>query len=192
MPFLTLKHVTVRNVNGESITHPPQSVLSDWEVEVVARQKIMEGSEWYRDKFAPLTDREAHSYRVKATQSEPPHVLDEGAGQSVILAPFDDYIGLHPSEITARLRDAPLDLAVQTRRYERAGAKRDIIINYVHPAERPPFLGYDDASATDICDKLELLPDAQVAEAKIYEAAHQNRPLVMTFEKDPIEEPVPA
>src|SRR5581483_11054062 len=102
MPFLTKDVVTARNVNGESVTHQPGTVLSDWELEPYARQKILEGSEWYRARYEPLTDREAHGYRVKATQAEGPHIVDGAA----VPPPWDDYVGLHPTEIVARMRQS--------------------------------------------------------------------------------------
>lgn len=180
MPFLTKQVVTARNVNGESITHPPETVLSDWEIEPYARQKILEGSEWYRARYEPLTDREAQSHRVRATQAEQPHIL-EGA---IVPAPFDDYIGLHPTEIVARLKEADLPVAAAARRYEMAGMRREMIIGFIHPAERTPFIGYDGMDLRSLLEKLEILPDDQIREAKIYEAAHQNRPAVIEFERE--------
>lgn len=190
MPFLTLKYVSVRNVNQEMINHPPQTVLSDWELEPFARQKILEGSGWYRERFEPLTEKEAQNYRVLATQAEQPHILSEGGAKMVIAPPFADYVGLHPTEIVARLKSQPVAVAMQARQYELAGMRREMITGFIHPAERVPFSNYDNMSVMDICDKLELLPDEQVAEAKVYEEAHQGRELIMTFEKEAVEPPV--
>lgn len=186
MPFLTLQHVTARNVNGDSINHSPGTVLSDWELEPYARDKILEGSDWYRARYEPLTENEAHSYRIKATQNEPPHVLSEGGANIIVPAPFDDYVGLHPSEIIARLKEAPLTTTHAARRYEVGGMRREMITGFVHPSERPPFYGYDEMDLRQILDKLELLGENQIGEAKIYEAAHLNRPAVVEFEKEPV------
>jgi hypothetical protein len=192
MPFLTLKYVTVPNSNGDSINHPPQTVLSDWEIAPNVREQILAGADWYRALFEPLTEREAYLYRVAATQREPAHILIQGGAQTVIAPPFEDYVGLHPSEIVDRLRKSDLAKTIETRRYEQAvrgsdpAMKRDEIISYIHPAERLPFQSYNDLGATDICDKLEMLPDAQVAEAKIYEAAHLARPAILEFEKEAV------
>jgi hypothetical protein len=182
MPFLCKQVVTARNVNGDSVTHQEGSVLSDWELEPYARQKILEGSEWYRARFEPLTDREAHGYRVRATQAEQPHVVD-GA---LVLPPFDDYVGLHPTEIVARLKSGSVALTQHARRYEAGGMRRDMIVSFVHPAERQPFLGYDDMDLRGILEKLEILPDDQVAEAKVYEANHQERPAIVEFERESV------
>lgn len=187
MPFLTLQNVTARNVNGDSVNHPPQTVLSDWELEPYARQKILEGSEWYRARFEPLTDREAYVHRVRATQNEPVHVLNDGGARTVVQPPFEDYVGLHPTEIVARLKAAPVAVAQLARRYEMGGMRREMITGFVHPAERSPFIAYDDMDLRGILEKLEILPDDQVAEAKVYEAHHQNRPAIVEFEKEPAE-----
>jgi hypothetical protein len=180
MPFLVKATVTTRNVNGESVTHQPGTVLSDWEIEPFARQKIMEGTEWYRARFEPLTDREAQGHRIKATLAEPPHIVDGVA----VPPPFEDYVGLHPTEVVARLRAGSAELAQRARLYERGGMGREMIASFVHPAEREPFLGYDGMDLRSILEKLEILPDGQVGEVKVYEAAHQNRPAIVEWERE--------
>lgn len=188
MPFLTKKVVTARNVNKESVTHPAGTVLSDWELEDYARSKILEGSDHYRELFEPLTDREAHGYRVRATANEAPHTINGG----LVNPPWDDYVGLHPTEIVQRMRDADVQLAAQARQYERAdgGMRRPMITGFVHPAEREPFLGFDGMDVTAIWEKFELFPDSQVNDAKAYERAHQNRPAIVEWERET--EPVAA
>lgn len=183
MPFLTKQVVTARNVNGDTITHPKDTVLSDWELEPYVRGKILEGSEWYRARFEPLTDREAFGYRVKATQNEQPHVV-EG---DVVLPPREDYVGLHPTEIVAWLSEQDLPIARATRRYELGGMRRDEIVSFVHPAERQPFMGYDLMDLRGILEKLEILPADQVRDAITYEKAHQNRPAIVEFESESAE-----
>lgn len=190
MPFLAKVVVTAQNVNGETVTHQPGTVLSDWELEPYARQKILEGSEHYRRLYEPLTDREAAGYRIKATSAEPPHTLN-GA---LVNPPWNDYVGLHPTEIVARMRTADVAVVQQARQYEQAdgGMRRSLITGFVHSAEREPFLGFDGLNVSEIWEKFELLPDDQVEEAKTYERAHQNRPAIAEWERETKPEPVAA
>lgn len=183
MPFLTLMTITARNANGESITHPPQTVLSDWELEEYARQRILQGSDWYRARFEPLTDREAQEHRVRATLQEVPHI-DEG-GQ--VAPPWPDYVGLHPSEIIVRMKNTSPEEARAARRYEGArdgGMKREPIIAFVHPAERLPFQGYDDMDLGGILEKLAIVSDDTVNDIKAYERAHGNRPAIVEWDRE--------
>lgn len=191
MPYLVRESagmVTARNANGESINHAPGTVLSDWELEPYVRDKIGEGSEHYRRLYEPLTDREAHQYRVAATQREQPHMQDGVA----LPAPFDDYVGLHPSEVVSRLREGGPQVAAAARAYERAGMCRPDITNYVHPAERQPFTDYDNLDVNAILEKFMVLSDRQVDEAKQYEQAHANRPAVVEWDRSAEEAPVAA
>lgn len=190
MPYLVKSAgmVTARNVNGESINHAPGTVLSDWELEPYVRDKISEGSEHYRRLFEPLTEREAHDYRVRATQNERPHMIDGVA----VPSPFDDYVGLHPAEVVQRLREHGPVIAAAARRYEMAGMRREQILNFVHPAEREPWAGYNNMDVNGIAEKFLILSDIQVEEAKVYERAHANRPAVVEWDKETEQAPVAA
>lgn len=180
MPYLTKKTVTAMNVNGDTFVHPEGTVLSDWELSDTIRAKIKEGSEWFRDLFEPLLEREAHHYRVKATQAEGPRDVE---GQS-INAPFDDYVGLHPAEIIARMKDVPLDKARQIKLYEQAGMNRVQIVAYVTPAEREPWDGYDTLGINEILEKFSIMGDSAIADAKIYEANHQVRTVILDYDRE--------
>jgi hypothetical protein len=180
MPYLTLKNVTARNINGESLNHQPGTVLSDWELSDFIREKVKEGSEWYRERFEPLTENEAHVHRVRATSDEGPHIL-EG---NIIQPPWDDYVGLHPTEIVDRMRDATVEKVQHVRRYERGGMKRDMVVNYVHPAEHEPWLGYDNMDVRDVLEKFSLMGPDAIDRAVVYEKAHKNRPAVVEYDAE--------
>jgi hypothetical protein len=188
MPFLTLDTVTAQSGGGENIVHPAGTVLSDWELSAFAIGEIRRGVAWYRERFEELTEGEAHAYRVKATMAEQPHMLNGVA----VPPPFDDYVGLHPDEIISRLRVNSLATAEQARRYELGGMKREQISGFVHPAEHEPFTGYTNMSVSEILDKLEIVPDIIVEEAKVYEAYHQNRVAITEFEKELAAAPIGA
>ena len=188
MPFLTKQPVTAQNMNGDTMVHPSGTVLSDWELTDFIRSKIASGEQWYRERFEPLSDREAHQMRVKATSEEGPRTIE---GQS-INAPFDDYIGLHPNEVIARMQGCSLEKVRQIKLYEQAGMNRSQIIAFVTPAEKEPWSGYDEASIGDILEKFSILSDAAVAEAKMYEANHRARPIIMEYDRatyEPTQEP---
>ena len=89
MPFLIKRNVAATNVNGDSFVHMEGSVVSEWELSDLIREKIKEGSEHYRTSYEPLTSHEAHHYRVKATSAEGPRNLDG----EVVKPPWDDEAG---------------------------------------------------------------------------------------------------
>lgn len=184
MPFRTLGTVTARNVNGDTFTHPPETVLSDWELEPFVRDKIREGSEHYRNLYEVLTDREAHTYRVRATQTAPAHVL-EG---KVVVPPFDDYVGLHPTEIVERLRSGTAVQAQMARDYERAqgGMGREMIVSFVHATERQPWNGYDEMELRDILEKMEAIGADQRHDVVLYEQAHKDRPAIVEYDAEDV------
>lgn len=180
MPYLALKEVTVTNVNDESAIHLPGTVLSDWEVNDFVKGKIAEGSVHYRSLYEPLTNAEALHHRAKATAVEGDHWVD---GQFVS-PPWDDYVGLHPEEIIERLKAATSrDVCAQVKLYERGGLNRQVIIDYVAPAERPPFIGYDEMPVREVLEKLALVSADAVQEVISYEMAHRKRPAIITYER---------
>lgn len=188
MPFLTKQTVTAQNMNGDTLVHPAGTVLSDWELSDFIRGRIAAGEQRYRELYEPLSDREAHQMRVKATQEEGPRAIE---GQTVN-APFDDYVGLHPNEIIQRMQGCGLEKVRQIKLYEQAGMNRGQIIAFVTPAEKEPWASYDEASIGDILEKFSVLSDAAVAEAKMYEANHRARPIILDYDRatyEPTPEP---
>jgi len=171
--------VTARNVNGDTFVHPEGTVLSDWELDEFIRGKIQEGSDWYREKFEVLLPREAHHFRVQATNAEGSRELN---GQA-IAPPFDDYVGLHPAEIIERMKDVDVEKARQIKLYEQAGMNRVQITSFVTPSEREPWTNYDQASIGDILEKFSLLSDSQVSEAKMYETNHRGRQIILDYDR---------
>lgn len=180
MPYLTKQTVTVRNVNGDTFVHEAGTVLSDWEVSDFIRSKIAEGSAWYRERFDPLLEREAHQLRVKSTAEQGAREVD---GQ-IVPPPFDDYVGLHPAEIIQRMSSATLEKVRQVRLFERGGMNRNQILNYVSPAEREPWQGYNTQSVGDILEKLSICSPPVIVETKMYEGAHQQRPAILDYDKE--------
>lgn len=188
MPFLVKQHVTAQNINGDTFTHMKGSVLSDWELSDFIREKIAEGSEWYRERFESLLEHEAHSYRVKATEAEGSRFVN---GEE-IPPPWDDYVGLHPTEILGRLREADLAKVRQVKLFEQGGMLRSTIIDFVSPAEREPFSGYDQMSVGEILEKFAVISDPAVSDALAYEKAHKNRPAIVEYEREIYEHQQPA
>ncbi len=179
MPYLLRKHTAVRNVNNDHFVHQEGDVLSDWEVHDFIREKIKEGSDWYRERFEPLTQAEAHSYRVKATQNAGPRMLEGVA----VEPPWDDYVGLAPHEIVDRMRDAELETVRRAKDYERAGMARTPILDFVSPKEREPFEGFDQMEVRQILEKFSVLSDPAVKDAIEYEKIHKNRPAVVDYDR---------
>lgn len=179
MPFLTKQTVTAKNANGDTLVHSAGTVLSDWELSDFIRSRIQAGEQWYRERFEPLVEREAHAMRVKATAEEGPRDI-EG---NVVAPPYDDYVGLHPNEIIQRMNTANLEKVRQVKLYERAGMNRSQIVAFVTPAEREPWAGYDQQSIGDILEKFSVLSDPAVAEAKLYEANHRQRPVILGYDR---------
>lgn len=180
MPYLAKMTITATNVNGDTFVHEEGTVLSDWELSDTIRARVAEGSEWYRDRFEVLLDREAHHYRVEATKAAG---IREVEGQD-INPPFDDYVGLHPAEIIDRMKTVEIDKARQIRLYEQGGMNRQQIVSYVSPAEKEPFVNYDSMGVLEICEKLSVLSDAAVADTKIYEANHRSRDMILGYERE--------
>lgn len=186
MPYLILKTVTVANINERSHTHKPGTVVSDWEVSDFVKEKIKEGSVWYRGHFEPLTQDEAQHHRVKATVAEGPRVVE---GQ-IVAPPWDDYVGLHPEEVIQRMKSSTSqDEVTRVKLYERAGMNRDPIMDFTAPVEREPFTGYDDMGIRDVLSKMAILSDPDVADVIRYEKAHQNRPAITEYEKEEYNSP---
>lgn len=180
MPFLLLKDVSVRDVNGEGRLHKQGAVVSDWEVEDRVKAKIKEGSLHFRTLFEPLTEEQALAHRSKETVLEGDHLVD---GQW-ISPPWPDYVGLHPEEVVERMRRSQNTNEVeQVRLYERGGQGRRLILDYVAPVERPPLHDYDDLPVRTVLEKLEILSDEAVQEVITYEFAHRKRPAIISFER---------
>jgi hypothetical protein len=181
MPYLVRQSTTAINTNGESFTHSEGDVISDWELADFIREKIREGSEWYRERFEPLMPHEAHSLRVKATMASGDRI--NPADNQPVKAPWDDYIGLHPAEVVDRMRDASLDKVKQTKLFESLGMNRPLIIDFVSPAEREPWMNYDEYDIRMVLEKFSLLSDAAVADAIAYERAHKTRPAILEWDR---------
>jgi hypothetical protein len=181
MAYLLKKHTTVRNVNNDHFVHQEGTVLSDWEVHDFIRDKIKEGSDWYRERFEPLTVSEAYSYRVKATELAGVRTL-EGAE---VKPPWPDYVGLHPQEIIDRLRDADVSTVRQAKDYERAegGMSRADIVDFVSVREREPFDGFDQWDVRQILEKFSVSSDPLVKDAIAYEREHKNRPAIVEWDR---------
>jgi hypothetical protein len=179
-PYLVKQPTTAINTNGESFTHSEGDVISDWELADFIREKIREGSEWYRERFEPLLPHEAHSLRVKATAAAGSRF---GPDNQPVLPPWDDYIGLHPSEVVDRMRDASLDKVKQTKLYESLGMNRPLIIDFISPAEREPWMSYDEYDVRMVLEKFSIISDAAVADALAYERAHKNRPAITEWDR---------
>lgn len=159
-------------------------MLSDWELSDFIRGKVAEGSQFYRERFEPLLEHEAHNYRVKATANTASRF---GADNQEILPPWDDYIGLHPTEVTERMRDEPLDKVRQVQAYEAAGLNRAGIVHFISPAEREPWPEYDQRSVQEIVEKFSILSDPAVDDAIAYERAHKNRPMIAEWDRESFE-----
>jgi hypothetical protein len=179
--YLIKQHVTAMNCNGDMFVHAEGSVVSDWELSDFIRAKIQEGSEHYRERFEPLTDAEAHHYRAQATMAEGPRRLE---GQTdPIKPPWDDYVGLHPTEIVDRMRAADRETIRQAKLYEQAGFNRTQIVDYVHPSDREPFSGYDSWTVRQVLEKFAVTPDTVVRDALAYERAHKNRDAITEWDR---------
>ena len=189
MPYLVKQHITAVDVNGDAHVHPEGSVVSDWELSDFIREKIAEGSQHYRERYEPLLDHEAHHYRVKATKAAGPRYVP--GDDQPMQPPFDDYVGLHPTEIIDRLRVASLDLVRHTQRFEESGLNRRVIVDYVSPAEREPWEDYDSKDVREILEKFSVVPDSAVADAIAYERSLKNRDAITTYDREVYEGRVP-
>lgn len=180
MSYLIKQQVTANSVDDDSSTHFAGDVVSDWELSDHIRAQIKKGVPYYIQRFEPLSDREAYSYRKKATTVEGKRNYEGVA----IDPPWDDFVGLHPKEVIERMRGLSFHDVEKVRQYEKAGLARDTIIEYVAPSEREPWEGYDEWSPRDILEKMELLDNGTVQEVIVYEMNHKERPAIITFEPE--------
>lgn len=186
MPYLVLKTVTAQNVNGDTFTHEPNTVISEWELSDIIRAKIADGQARYRTHFEPLTADEALHYRVKATIADPPRFN----GGERLEAPWEDYVGLHPEEIISRMKASSSTSEVEAvKAFERAGMNRSMIVDYTAPVEREPFTGYNEMGIREVLAKLAILDDRSIAEVAAYEVAHRRRPAIIQYEREVYESP---
>jgi hypothetical protein len=179
MAYLTKQTVTAQNQNGDTLVHEAGAVLSDWELSDFIRGKIASGEQWYRERFEPLLEREAHRLRIKITMEEGSRDIEN----QNVAPPFDDYVGLHPNEIIQRMQSCSLDKVRQIKLYERAGMNRQQIVAFVTPSERAPWDSYEEDSIGDILEKLSICSDPVIAEAKMYEANHLARPVIVSYDR---------
>lgn len=195
MPYLALRDVSApvpddsgSTEMGHAVVHRKGAVLSDRDLPETVRTGIKNGNPWMRLNFEPLTDSDARKHRVRATVAEG-NRLD---GQTPVAPPWEDYVGLSPHEIFARLKDAPVLVAEQVRAYERGGLNRTEIAEFAAPAEREPFLDYNDLSVREVLGKLEMMGGDAVQDVIAYEVAHRARPAIVSFEPEliPVGEPV--
>lgn len=180
--FLCKKQVTLTNSDNEGATYFAGDVLSDWEVPDHIKQKINEGVPYYIGNFEPLSQKEVEAYRKKATAAEGKRQAPSG---EIVDPPWDDYIGLHPKEVTERMSTLDYESVEKVRQYERALLNRPTIIEYVAPSEREPWHEYDNWGPRDILDKFDILDPQTVQEAIVYELNHKKRPAILTYEPEP-------
>jgi len=178
--YLVKKQATATDVNGETHDHLPGTVVSDWELNDYIKGHIAKGTEHYRQLFEPLTDEEAKGHRVKATAALGPLLV---ADRTVVNPPWDDYVGLHPTEIMRRMDTAPVEQVKSIRAYEAAYLGRSSIADYVAPSEREPWAGYDNSTISQILEKMSVMDDKTCGEAVIYEMAHSRRPAIITWDR---------
>lgn len=184
MAYLVKKHNTSTGSDGEHRSLEEGTVVSDWELSDHIRKQIDKGVDHFRQLFEPLTEVEARNMRIKATRLEGARTSNDGAA---IQPPFDDYVGLHPKEVTERMREADRGLVNAIREYERLGLNREPIINFVAPAEREPFSDYDELGVREIIDKMALLDDKSNQEIILYEMDHLRRPAIITWDRNTYE-----
>jgi len=180
MSYLVLREVTANNVNGETSVHFKGDVVSEHDLSDTIRAGIDSGQGWFRQSFEPLTKQDARKHRIKATSLEGPRM----DGAVIVDAPWEDYVGLHPTEIMSRLADAPVALVEKVRAYERGGLARPEILDHTPPCEREPFIGYDELSVREVLVQLEAMPAEDVAEVITYEVGHRSRPAIVSFEPE--------
>ncbi len=188
MPFLALRDVTAGTNSskdgmpeiGLSSVHRKGSVLSDRDVSDHIKERIKAGDPWARLSFEPLTESDARKHRIRATTAEGPR----SDGTVLVAPPWEDYVGLHPVEIIGRLQDATIVRAEQVRAYERAGLNRQEISEYSAPAEREPFVDYNDLSVREVLGKLDMIGTEEVQHVIAYEVAHRARPAIVTYVQD--------
>lgn len=179
--YRALREVTVPSMNGENVVHLRGAVLSPLEVSEFLKDKIDEGSARYRARFEPMSEHEVQDHREQATAREGDRILD---GQRVS-PPWPDYVGLHPEEVLERLQKTEdRYLVEQVKKYESVGLARGVILDFVAPVEREPWVGYDEVNVRDILAKFDVMSSDAVAEAITYECAHRSRPAIVSYEKD--------
>lgn len=176
MPYLTLRTITCNDSEGTSHTHEEGIVLSDWEVSEVVQEKVRRGDPHTCSLLEPITEDAARTHRSRMTTPR------TSSGGDVIQPPWDDFVGLHPSEIIARLNTADLATVKQAKQYEAAGLQRQVIMEHIAPAERPPFVGYNEASIRDILERMSMLDPEGVQRVIVYEMSHQRRPAIIEYD----------
>lgn len=181
MPYRCKETVTAANAAGEPQTYYEGEILSDFELSDFIRERIKEGHPHQRRLFEVLTDREAHDARVQATEDA--GVRNDAEGE--IKPPYDDYVGLSPDEIIARMSEGSVEEVAQVKRFEAAGLNRQQIIDYIAPVEHEPWDGYDTASTRDITEKMDVISDPERREVIAYEKAHKGRAAIVEFEPPP-------
>lgn len=179
--YLVKRNVTAPDSNGDTFNYRPGAVLSDFELNDHIKSKIREGDPWYTQRFEPLTEKEAKSFRIKATVLEGKRKAPNG---QVVDPPWDDFIGLSPKEITDRMKNMKMEQVELVRQYERAGMNRSSIIHYTAPSEREPFTGFNDMGIRDVMDKMDLLDDNTNNEIMTYEMFHQKRPAIIEYTRE--------
>ena len=181
MHYLVKVQTTVTNSENESVTHFARDVVSDWELNDHVIAQIKKGIPWYTQKFEPLTDREAEQYRIKATLAEGKRTAPNG---QIVDPPWKDYVGLHPKEVISRMSELSFDDVEKVRQYERAGMNRSAIIEYVAPSEREPWEDYENWSARETTDKMDMLDDQTVQDVIVYEMNHKKRPGIIEYMRE--------
>lgn len=181
MPYRILKDVSCRDVNDDPQLHKAGTVVSDWEISKFVKDLVNQGTPHYRSIFEPLTEKQALDHRAKETSLEGDRLVD---GHHVS-APWEDYVGLHPTEVIQRMHDSnDRNVVAQVRLYERGGLARTSILEYLAPVEREPFYGYDDMGIRDVMEKLDILSPEAVQETISYEMAHRKRPAIINYERE--------
>lgn len=176
--FLIKKQATFSNSDNEGENYYAGEVLSDWEVPDLVKEKINSGIPHYTAIFEKLSDKEAELFRKKATAIEGARTSQEGGK---VDPPWDDYVGLHPKDVTERMKNLSADDAEKVRQYERAGLMRAAIIEHIVPSEREPWHEYDNWGPRDILDKLDILDPIAVQDVIVYEMQHKKRPAILTY-----------
>lgn len=179
--YLVKRNITITNDDNEGATYYAGDVVSDHDLPNHVKENIKKGVSWHITNFESLTDREAELYRKKATAVEGSRKAPNG---SIVDPPWDDYVGLHPKDVTDRMSKLNFDDVEKVRQYERAKLNRPLIIDYVSPSEREPWYEYDQCGPREILEKMDLLDPDAVQDVIVYEMNHKKRPAILTFEPE--------